>query len=174
MSKMSEESIKQQEALEARRVYIADDKRVTRDLFIMQLALALYTERNTHADFQMTCMEAVIDEFVKGESADTLTLEGMIFSSYLEEEQVPEVRPLKRYTVSYDINIVPLIIAKTKRAMKWKRISTFVEATSFKEAKVLFKEQFKKDHPDRKHKMIYVEESTNINEEVKADEKLAE
>ena len=46
MSKMSELDIEIQEAKEraTERVYIANDIRVTRDLFIMQLGLAIHNE----------------------------------------------------------------------------------------------------------------------------------
>lgn len=174
MSKMSEEARKKQESLDLARAYIANDIRVTREVFIKELAYALYMDVEVNGGDQYTLtMRSTINEFIKDESADTMVIDGRMFSSYIEEdlEELAIVFPRKLYTVSYDINIVPLIIAKVKRAMKWKRMTTFVEATSFKEAKVLFKEQFKKDHPDRKCKMIYVELSTNVDDDAKpADE----
>jgi len=168
MSNMSELDIERQEAKRVR-AYIANDIRVAREVFIMQLCLALYEEQETNIEFGVTNFREVINEFIKGDSADTLTLDGKIFSSYLEDiaydvggpdgddtacvftmvGDTPQIYPMKMYTVTYDINVVPLIVAKVRRAQKWKRVSTFIEATSFKEAREVFKAEFKKNNSDR-------------------------
>ena len=153
------------------RVYVANDIKVTREIFIMQIALALY-DHTPAADIRKVITILINDVDAK----EMITIDGMNFFSYMEFESkqpmtdaesavfLAEQFPLKTYTVSYDVNIIPLIVA-AKRDQKWKRISTFVEATSFRQAKDIFKEQFLKDNPDRKIKMIKVELSKRVNDE---------
>ena len=158
MSKMSELDIEIQEAKEreTERVYIANDIRVTRDLFIMQLGLAIHNELERNAEFQITSFQEVVNEFIKGDSADTLTIDGKIFSSYLESSW-EEQYPIKRFTVSYDINVIPSIL-KYSRGEKWKRVIIEMSGTSYAEVRKALRASFKELHPDRKIKAIKVED----------------
>jgi len=160
MSKMSNLAIEQEE-LEMARTYVVNEVSVGRDEFIMRLCLAVFNNNPEITDFR-----GVIDIALKDEEPTELLCFGEDqFFSYITPEDEgmvivtpQEEHPLKKYRISYDISIVPLI-ASARRGQKWKRMEVELEATSFRQAKNIFKEDFEKRNPDRKIKKIEVNEA---------------
>ena len=74
------------EKVNIRRAYIANDIRVTRELFIMYLSLAVYNKLDEHQEepnpsFNLNDFKGFIDEFIKGDNADTIVLNNEIFDA---------------------------------------------------------------------------------------------
>lgn len=75
----------------------------------------------------------------------------------IQTENIEETYPLKKFEVSYDVEVkslIPDIFGSGRK--KWKRVSEIVEATRFKDAKEIIQEKFKNDPKERKIKSICV------------------
>ena len=97
---------------------------------------------------------ASIDEFVLGDNMDTIEINGKIFSSYLDVKEKEE-RPLKKYLVTHDIVVKPAL-QLGRPVTKWKRQHVILEATSFADARKIFREEFERLNPGRRIKRIKV------------------
>jgi len=74
----------------------------------------------------------------------------------------PKEFPKKSYDVYYDVTVIPTVPLLRKKKF-WKRTQETVEASSFREAKDLVREKFKKDEQKRQIKNLYVVESVKHN-----------
>ena len=147
------------------RVYMVDGVSVPSDIFIGQVAAAMYNHTCSN-DFRETIDILCADE----DGREMITLGGRNFWSFIdknkdslsEDEMImvtpnkEEERPLKFYEVSYDIEIIPTVPKIFVRGKKWKRTSVGVQASSFKEAKERVRTDLAKRHPEQKTKNFEV------------------
>jgi len=173
MGKIKQEVIAAQELEEIRR-YNVNDVAVSREVFIMQLAFHLFECP------EIPDIRSVINTVLNGRGpTELLYLGNMKFFSYLltqteidmdndkyyhETKDATVIHPIKKYIVSYDIDVVSLLIS-ARHGHKWKRTSVTVEGMSFRDAREKFKSAFEAAHPDRKVKSILVRELAEIQKE---------
>ena len=147
------------------RVYMVDGVSVPSDIFIGQVAAAMYNHTCSN-DFRETIDILCADE----DGREMITLGGKNFWSFIDknkdslsEDEIimvtpikKEERPLKFYEVSYDIEIIPTVPKIFVRGKKWKRTSVGIMASNFKEAKERVREDLLKRHPEQKTKNFEV------------------
>ena len=151
------------------RVYIINNESVTRELFIERALVAMYHDKEFNMDIRKQ-MDNLLED---GNLNELFCFHGDKYFSYLDNlepieeeyvgvitqtENIEETYPLKKYEVSYDVEVIPLTPVIFRRGRKWKRVSEIVEATRFRDAKEIIQEKFKNDPKERKIKSIDVSE----------------
>lgn len=158
---------------EGPKVYIINGKQVTREYFIEQALKDLYlntdrTDIRKQLDFLLNYYDDNLGELLcigknqymsyldnSGDSDGEEEFRGLI----TQTENIEETYPIKKFEVSYDVEVKPLAPDVFKRGRKmWKRVSEIVEATRFRDAKEIIQEKFKNDPKERKIKSIEVSE----------------
>ena len=163
------------------RAYIINNESVTRELFIEQVLKDLYL--NTNRKDLREQLDALLNDDNSVESIMSSGLLGELlcigknqYMSYIDNlgdpdgdeeyrgiitqtENIEETYPLKKFEVSYDVEVKPLTPDIFHRGRKrWKRVSEIVEATRFRDAKEIIQEKFKNDPKGLKIKSIDVSE----------------
>jgi hypothetical protein len=151
------------------RVYILNSQQLTREYFIEQVLKDLYLNTDR------TDIREQLDNLLNDDNLGELLCIGKNqYMSYIpgdidgdpeyvgtiiQTENIEETYPLKKFEVSYDVEVKPLTPDIFQRGRKkWKRVSEIVEATRFRDAKEIIQERFKNDEKGRKIKSIDVSE----------------
>lgn len=155
-----------------RRVYIMNGHSLNKHDFIAKVLVDLYlnTDRKD--------LRYQLDVLLHGDNDinDVLCVGDNEYMSYIDNlgdadgeeeyrgiitqtENIEETYPLKKFEVSYDVEVKPLTPDIFHRGRKrWKRVSEIVEATRFRDAKEIIQEKFKNDPKGLKIKSIDVSE----------------
>ena len=152
------------------RVYMLNGLQLAREYFIEQVLKDLYL--NTDRTDIREQLDNLLNDDNLGEllcigknqymsyiPGDIDGDEELYRGSITQTEDIEEAYPLKKFEVSYDVEVKPLAPDVFKRGRKmWKRVSEIVEATRFRDAKESIQEKFKNDPKERKIKSIEVSE----------------
>jgi len=164
-----------------RRVYIMNGHSLNKHDFIAKVLVDLYL--NTNRKDLREQLDALLNDDNSVESIMSSGLLGELlcigknqYMSYIDNlgdpdgdeeyrgiitqtENIEETYPLKKFEVSYDVEVKPLTPDIFHRGRKrWKRVSEIVEATRFRDAKEIIQEKFKNDPKGLKIKSIDVSE----------------
>jgi len=121
-------------------IYIINDRKVTREIFIKELSYALYNDSKID-DFRKT-IDCVLSDC---NSEELLCLGNKKFFTYIPDiSKEVEEHPLKLYEVSYELRIEPLFKGASKR-VSWKHVTEIVEAHRFRDAKDIVRERLNKE-----------------------------
>lgn len=134
------------------RRYSINDVIVTRDVYIMKMALALYNDNCSSNNFK-NLIENQVDYY--GSASTSLIANDYNFMTKHIEPDVVEPRPIKKYTVSYDIVVVPSLTSLRGHGKAWKRVQETTEATNFKEAKDNVRGRLHAEHREVKSFEVY-------------------
>ena len=161
----------QRDPIEDTRVYIMNGHSLNRSYFIAKVLVDLYLNTD-RKDLREQLDVLLHDDDIN----DVLYIGNNEYMSYIDilgdpdgeeeyrgiitqTENIEETYPLKKFEVSYDVEVKPLTPDIFHRGKKrWKRVSEIVEATRFRDAKEIIQEKFKNDSKERKIKSIDVSE----------------